>query len=216
MPLVTYMDDDISQLVPWLVGGALARWLAGTAEDLPKHGSDVLNYHPGTLSVFTGENTACSLPESPPPRPTTRAVTHRSQPWRPCHSPCRLFWSTRIVCRRSIFSIMSYRVYSTGHSGLVCGNGISVRFPMESVNFCQTSPEPKTTQHLCVAALQTARIWQRGCGLFTMRPKGRLKVWTYSIESIHTFTSSILLGMSVSTAANATISIATLSVRVSL
>lgn len=104
----------------------------------------------------------------------TRAATQRTESWRPCLCPCRL---SRTAFRRRISSVMSYRVYTTGRSDLACGNGISVQLHMESVNYCHSNPEPKPTQHPCAAAPQTARTLQRGCGLFTMRPKGRLKVW---------------------------------------
>lgn len=112
-----------------------------------------------------------------PPRPT--------QSWRDCLYPCRLSWGTGTVCRRRTSSRTCYAVYSTARSGLASGNGISARWHMESVNCCQTSPEPKTTQHLFVAAPQTVRTWQRGCGLCTKRPKGRQKVWTAITVTVH-------------------------------
>lgn len=111
-----------------------------------------------------------------PARPT-RAATHRTESWRPCLYPCRRSWSTRTVCGGRTSSVRPYTVYTSGRSGHSCGNGISVPLRMESANYCHFTPEPKTTQHLPVAALQTAGTWQRSCGPLTNRPKGRLKVW---------------------------------------
>ena len=128
------------------------------------------SHRPGTVSVFTDEPVNCMQSAGSSPRPT--------QPWRHCLYPCRPFWGTGTVCKRRTSSPTFYAVYSTARSGLASGSGISARWHMESVNCCQTSPEPKTTPHLFVAAPQTVRTWQRGCGPYTERLKDRQKVWT--------------------------------------
>lgn len=112
----------------------------------------------------------------------TQAASHETKPCLQCHHRFLFFWNTGTLCRRRTFSVMSYRVYATGLPGLPCGNGISVLYRMESVNYCHTSPQPKTTQHLFVAGLQMVRTWPSGCGLFTMRPKDRLKVGAVTIQ----------------------------------
>lgn len=130
-------------------------------------------------------------PESPARR--TRAATQRTESWRPCLYPCRRSWSTRTVCGGRTSSVIPYTVYTSGRSDHSCGNGILVPLRMESANYCHITPEPKTTQHLLVTALQTAGTWQRSCGLLTNRPKGRLKVWAGPRSAYSRVTSRLLI-----------------------
>lgn len=94
-----------------------------------------------------------------------RAAT---ETWRPCPARRRPSCGWGTACRGRVAS---------GRPS-TAGDGITAPSSTESVNSSHIIPEPRTTQHLFVAARRADATWRRSCGPRTGRPRGGLKVLT--------------------------------------